>query len=70
MAVGLAVSWHILPHGWWTAQALVLLAVCGALGQLRRDALTRATLLLAIAGLAAWWYRGGPWEPLSRHMFA
>ncbi|MCW3835551.1 2'-5' RNA ligase family protein [Sphingomonas canadensis] len=24
---------------------------------------------LAIAGLAAWWYRGGPWEPLSRHMF-
>jgi len=25
---------------------------------------------LAIAGLAAWWYRGGPWEPLSRHMFA
>ena len=30
--------------------ALVLLAVCGALGQLRRDALTRATLLLAIAG--------------------
>ena len=25
---------------------------------------------LAIVGLAAWWYRGGPWEPLSRHMFA
>ncbi len=25
---------------------------------------------LAVAGLAAWWYRGGPWEPLSRHMFA
>lgn len=23
-----------------------------------------------ISGLAAWWYRGGPWEPLSRHMFA
>jgi hypothetical protein len=22
-----------------------------------------------IVGLAAWWYRGGPWEPLSRHMF-
>ena len=22
-----------------------------------------------IAGLAAWWYRGGPWERLSRHMF-
>ncbi|WP_085808441.1 2'-5' RNA ligase family protein [Sphingomonas sp. TZW2008] len=25
---------------------------------------------LAIVGLASWWYRGGPWEPLSRHMFA
>lgn len=25
---------------------------------------------VAIAGLAAWWYHGGPWEPLSRHMFA
>lgn len=24
---------------------------------------------VAVAGLAAWWYRGGPWEPLSRHMF-
>ena len=23
-----------------------------------------------IAGLASWWYRGGPWEVLSRHMFA
>jgi 2'-5' RNA ligase len=25
---------------------------------------------LAIAGLASWWYRGGPWEQLSRHKFA
>lgn len=25
---------------------------------------------LRIAGLAAWWYRGGPWEQLSWHMFA
>ena len=25
---------------------------------------------LEIAGLATWWYRGGPWESLSRHMFA
>ncbi len=23
-----------------------------------------------LTGLATWWYRGGPWEPLSRHMFA
>ena len=25
---------------------------------------------LVIRGLAAWWYRGGPWEPLSTHNFA
>ncbi len=25
---------------------------------------------IEIAGLGAWWYRGGPWEPISRHMFA
>ncbi len=25
---------------------------------------------VAVAGLAAWWYRGGPWEALSRDMFA
>ena len=25
---------------------------------------------LAIVGYAAWWYRGGPWEPMSRLMCA
>ena len=25
---------------------------------------------IVIAGLAAWHYRGGPWEPLSRHPFS
>ena len=25
---------------------------------------------LKIAGLASWWYRGGPWESFSCHMFA
>ena len=24
---------------------------------------------LAITGLAAWWYRGGPWEPLAAYAF-
>nr|WP_246616718.1 2'-5' RNA ligase family protein [Sphingomonas yunnanensis] len=24
---------------------------------------------VVIAGLATYWYRGGPWEPLSRHLF-
>ncbi|PKP93083.1 MAG: hypothetical protein CVT77_06640 [Alphaproteobacteria bacterium HGW-Alphaproteobacteria-16] len=23
-----------------------------------------------ISGIATWWYRGGPWEAISRHMFA
>jgi hypothetical protein len=36
------------------------------LAELSRDYAPRS---LRIAGLASWWYRGGPWEPLSRHMF-
>jgi hypothetical protein len=36
------------------------------LARLQADFTPRA---VAVAGLAAWWYRGGPWEPLSRHMF-
>ncbi len=24
---------------------------------------------LALSGLAAWWYRGGPWEPLAAYAF-
>jgi hypothetical protein len=24
---------------------------------------------VALGSLAAWWYRGGPWEPLSEHRF-
>ncbi|ATY31820.1 2'-5' RNA ligase family protein [Sphingomonas psychrotolerans] len=37
------------------------------LGALSRDFRPRE---VEIAGLASWWYRGGPWEPHSRHMFA
>lgn len=37
------------------------------LGELSRGFAPRD---VEIAGLAAWWYRGGPWEQLSRHMFA
>lgn len=43
------------------AEAKALLATLAAGFQPRQ---------VAIAGLAAWWYRGGPWEPLTRHMFA
>jgi len=37
------------------------------LSALSRDFVPRE---VEIAGLATWHYRGGPWEPLSRHMFA
>ena len=37
------------------------------LTQLSRDFRPRE---VEIAGLASWWYRGGPWEQHSRHMFA
>jgi hypothetical protein len=37
------------------------------LRDLERDFVPRP---VPIAGLAAWWYRGGPWEALSRYMFA
>lgn len=37
------------------------------IGELSRDFRPRG---VEIAGLAAWWYRGGPWEPISRHLFA
>jgi hypothetical protein len=39
----------------------------GLQGELSRDFRPRP---VRIAGLATWWYRGGPWEALSRHMFA
>jgi hypothetical protein len=37
------------------------------LERLKRDFRPRP---LAIAGFAGWYYRGGPWEKLSRHMVA
>jgi len=37
------------------------------LDQLNRDFRPRP---VELAGFATWWYRGGPWEPLSRHMYA
>ncbi|AJP72297.1 2'-5' RNA ligase family protein [Sphingomonas hengshuiensis] len=37
------------------------------LGALSRDFRPRP---VALAGLASWWYRGGPWEAHSRHLFA
>lgn len=54
------------PHV--TVQNKVMPAVAKVLlAHLSRDFRPRS---VEIAGIAAWWYRGGPWEPLSRHMFA
>jgi hypothetical protein len=54
------------PHV--TVQNKVEPAVAKALqAELERDFRPRS---VRIVGLATWWYRGGPWEPLSRHMFA
>lgn len=54
------------PHV--TIQNKVEPAVAKALqSELERDFRPRT---VRIAGLATYWYRGGPWEPLSRHMFA
>ncbi|CAN5398881.1 2'-5' RNA ligase family protein [soil metagenome] len=54
------------PHV--TVQNKVEPAVAKALlGTLRAGFEPRA---VKIAGLASFWYRGGPWETLSRHMFA
>ena len=36
------------------------------LQELSRDFVARD---VEIAGLGAWWYRGGPWEPFARCMF-
>jgi len=54
------------PHV--TIQNKVQPAVAKVLmAQIERDFRARA---VEIAGVATWWYRSGPWEPLSRHMFA
>ncbi|GAA0739761.1 2'-5' RNA ligase family protein [Sphingomonas sp. ABOLD] len=37
---------------------------------LRALAADFAPKVVEISGLASWWYRGGPWELHSRHMFA
>lgn len=56
----------------WRAHVTVQNKVTPAAAKALLAELTRgfAPRPVALAGLAAWWYRGGPWEPLSRHMFA
>jgi hypothetical protein len=59
-----AAPWR--PHV--TIQNKVEAATAKALlGELQADFRARS---VAIVGYAAWWYRGGPWEPISRYMCA
>ncbi|WP_375392212.1 2'-5' RNA ligase family protein, partial [uncultured Sphingomonas sp.] len=58
--------------GGWRAHVTIQNKVAPATAKLLLAELQRGFTPrpVAIAGLATWWYRGGPWEPLSRHMFA
>ncbi|MDR6113406.1 MULTISPECIES: 2'-5' RNA ligase family protein [unclassified Sphingomonas] len=58
--------------GGWRAHVTIQNKVTPAtakllLQQMERDFRPRE---VEVIGLGAWWYRGGPWEMLSRHLFA
>jgi hypothetical protein len=58
--------------GGWRAHVTIQNKVTPSVAKLLLESLSRDFVPreVEIAGLATWWYRGGPWEPLSRHMFA
>jgi len=58
--------------GGWRPHVTIQNKVAPATAKLLLAALSRdfRAREIEIAGLATWWYRGGPWEALSRHMFA
>jgi len=58
--------------GGWRPHVTIQNKVAPSMAKLLLGALGREFRVreVEIAGLATWFYRGGPWEPLSRHMFA
>ena len=58
--------------GRWRPHVTVQNKVQPSLAKVVLAALSRdfAPREVEIAGLASWWYRGGPWELHARHMFA
>jgi hypothetical protein len=58
--------------GGWRAHITIQNKVAPSMAKLLLSALGREFRPrdVEIAGLAAWYYRGGPWEAISRHMFA
>jgi len=73
-ALGEAFVGMLTPQdaGGWRPHVTVQNKVTPSVAKLLLNQLGRefAPKPVEIAGLATWWYRGGPWEPLSRHMFA
>jgi 2'-5' RNA ligase len=69
-----AFSGLLMPQdaGGWRPHVTIQNKVQPATAKLLLQALEREfrPRAVEVAGLAAYWYRGGPWEPLSRHMFA
>ena len=58
--------------GAWRPHVTIQNKVAPSMAKLLLSALGKEfrTRDVEIAGLATWYYRGGPWEALSRHMFA
>ncbi len=58
--------------GGWRPHVTIQNKVAPAMAKLLLNALAKAFRAreVEVAGLAAWAYRGGPWAPISRHMFA
>ena len=58
--------------GGWRPHVTIQNKVAPAVAKVLLAALSRdfRAREVEIVGLGTYWYRGGPWEPLSRHMFA
>ena len=58
--------------GGWRPHVTIQNKVAPGIAKLLLSTLSRdfTPRTVEIAGLATWYYRGGPWEALSRHMFA
>lgn len=58
--------------GGWRPHVTIQNKVTPSVAKLLLDRLNRdfRPRPVELAGFATWWYRGGPWEPLSRHMYA
>ena len=69
-----AFSGLLMPQdaGGWRPHVTIQNKVAPSMAKLLMGALGKAFRAreVEIAGLATWYYRGGPWEALSRHMFA